>query len=213
MSEHPSLSSEFEVSQSEFFDGWADRFANAQEDAAVTARLQRVSDLAALNADDVVLDVGTGCGVMVPLFRHLGVPPEQIVGIDLSEGMLEVARQRYPDVRFAHGSFYDLTPNHQIFRLAGSPTAIVFNACFANLPDPRLAVATAATLLSPKGRVIISHPLGRRFVEMLHQREPHIVPNLLPDRSQLLDLFASSGLRLTTYLDEDDFYCVLAEKA
>jgi trans-aconitate methyltransferase len=213
MSGRYSIISEFEANQSKFFDGWSDRFANAVEDAAVVAKLKRASQLAAFSSNDVVLDVGTGCGVMIPFFLHLRVQPENIAGIDLSKRMLEVARRRYPSIEFSHCSLFSLTPKHKIFRSSGLPTVIVFNACFANLLDSKSAVETAVSLLSPRGRVVISHPVGRDFVEMLHKREPHIVPNQLPNKNKLLDLFSPAGMNLTVYLDEDDFYCAIAEKA
>ena len=59
--------------------------------------------------DDVVLDIGTGTGaIALPLAERAG----RVVGRDISEGMLEKAREKAADrgldnVAFGHGTFRD----------------------------------------------------------------------------------------------------------
>jgi SAM-dependent methyltransferase len=50
-------------------------------------------------------DLGCGTGVVTEYLTALGL---DVFGIDLSPGMLEVARTEYPDLRFETGSLLDL---------------------------------------------------------------------------------------------------------
>lgn len=56
------------------------------------------------------------------------------------------------------------------------------------------------------GFIVISHPLGRKWLEGLHQENPVQVPHLLPDQARLEALTADLPLRLHSYVDEDDLY-------
>ena len=57
------------------------------------------------------------------------------------------------------------------------------------------------------GYIVISHPLGRRWLnETLHSKDPVMVPHLLPDQAQLEALVADLPLRIHSYLEEDQLY-------
>ena len=57
------------------------------------------------------------------------------------------------------------------------------------------------------GYVVISHPLGRRWLnETMHSKDPVMVPHLLPDQAQLESLIADLPLRIHSYLEEDQLY-------
>ena len=54
-----------------------------------------------------ILDVGTGAGVLIPYFETLGAAQGNVTGVDVSPGMLEVARRRYPEATFWEGDVVD----------------------------------------------------------------------------------------------------------
>ena len=67
-----------------------------------------VADAAALRPGDHVLDVACGTGVLA---RHAAArvqPGGRVIGLDLNEGMLEVARRRAPEVEWAPCAAEDL---------------------------------------------------------------------------------------------------------
>ncbi|KAJ1625900.1 hypothetical protein T492DRAFT_1036553 [Pavlovales sp. CCMP2436] len=107
---------------------------------------------------------------------------------------------------------------------AGGFGAVVFNSCFGNMHSPRAALAAACSAASPRGgRVVISHPLGRAFVERLRAEDPSVVPHALPaDAAELGALAEGLPLRLMQLSDEPPaeapapaspgFYCVVFEQ-
>src|SRR3954463_1358715 len=69
---------------------------------------ERAAELAALGPGERALDVATGTGdLAVALKRQVG-PSGEVVGLDFSERMLELAREKAPDVRFEAGNALEL---------------------------------------------------------------------------------------------------------
>ncbi len=61
------------------------------------------------------------------------------------------------------------------------------------------------------GHIVISHPLGRAFVDRLRAAEPDVVPHPLPDETALRQLIAGLPLRLVSYEDEPEYYCAVLQ--
>ena len=199
--------------QARYFDLRVDLFQQPIPES-IQDRTRSLVRAARLDRNAAVLDVGTGLGVLIPYILEQGVRADNIVGCDLSSSMLAVARSRFPLVRFWQGDFLDLPPrggNENDLERYLSFEAIFFNACFANLFDSETAVAQAARLLAPTGRIVISHPLGSGFVAALHAGEPEVVPNLLPTRSELERYARSNELRIDRFEDEHDYYLAILE--
>src|SRR2546430_6001823 len=69
---------------------------------------ERAADLANVGPGDRVLDVATGTGdLAVELARRVG-PEGEVIGCDFSEGMLELAREKAPEIQFEWGNALDL---------------------------------------------------------------------------------------------------------
>ncbi|MBA3857577.1 MAG: hypothetical protein C0507_11775 [Cyanobacteria bacterium PR.3.49] len=169
----------------------------------ILARTKKIAESAGLNSGSQVLDVATGTGALIVHFLELGVKEENIVGVDLTDAMLNQARERFPKVNFINADILDADT------VIGKPNqfdAAFFNACFGNLYDQKLALEKTQKLLRSDGCIIISHPLGKRFVKALHDSDPEIVPFLLPEKEQLLQWASELGMKLADFTDEPDFY-------
>lgn len=55
----------------------------------------------------------------------------------------------------------------------GPFNAAFFNSVFANVADQGAALLAAALQLRPGGHLVISHPLGRAWIQVLCQDVPH----------------------------------------
>jgi len=129
------------------YDAYQQRAERRELDAAAWGR---VWSGALPDAPADVLDVGTGSGHVAFLLAGLG---HRVVGCDLSEGMLEIARERAastPDApRFVVGDAVapDLPP--------ASFDAVVGRYVMWTLRDPDAAVASWTRLLRPGGLVAV----------------------------------------------------------
>lgn len=127
------------------------------------AILERILDLADIRAGLSVLDVGCGTGVLFPRCLARGV--SRVTGVDLSAGMLAVARATHRDERI-------VLVNADVERaeLPGPfDRAVVLNA-LPHFPSPERLAARLAALLESGGRVTIAHDLGRDRLNALHGR-------------------------------------------
>eukprot|EP01066_Platyproteum_vivax_P020138 Platyproteum_vivax@DN794_c0_g1_i1.p1 len=159
----------------------------------VVPRLQHIVEtsfrLGAVDFNSYIIDAGCGTGALFPFFaQNNNHQYGRILGVDLSSKMLQFALEKYPSVHTWQGDFCDLELTH--FRsLVGDdeavPQCIVFNACFGNIENQLLALHVASKLLPKGGVVVISHPLGRLFVETLKKKDPKTVPHQLPTMETL----------------------------
>ena len=110
---------------------------------------ERAADMARLDLGDSALDVATGTGdLAVELSRRVG-PQGEVVGSDFSEGMLELARRKAPELRFEHGNALSLPYDDDEFDAA----TVGFGARnFSDLPQ---GLREMARVVRPGGRVVI----------------------------------------------------------
>jgi demethylmenaquinone methyltransferase / 2-methoxy-6-polyprenyl-1,4-benzoquinol methylase len=110
---------------------------------------RRAVDLAALRPGDRALDVATGTGdLAVELSRRVG-PRGQVVGLDFSESMLELARGKAPGLRFEAGNALAMPYADGEF----AATTVGFGA--RNFSDLRAGLAEMARVTRPGGRVVV----------------------------------------------------------
>lgn len=114
-------------------------------------RLRAIAAAGQLQPGTRVLDVGTGTGVLLPFFKEQGVDLADVVGVDVSPGMLEVARRRYPQAGFWEGDVADFRPaeGEELF------DAVFFNAVFGNVFDQAAALGAVGAVTRRGARVVI----------------------------------------------------------
>ena len=114
-----------------------------------------------------LIDLGAGTGRMLKL---LGPDAECAIGLDLSQQMLNIARLETAEaglthVELRHGDIFDT-------RLPdGGADLVVVHQVLHYLSDPAAAVAEAARLVAPGGRLLIADfaPHRLEFLRELHQ--------------------------------------------
>lgn len=123
---------------------------NAVMTAGMDARWRaRAADIAAVTAGDRVLDVATGTGdLAIELHGRVGVGGE-VVGLDFSDGMLELARAKAPEIRFEQGSALELPYADGEFAAA----TVGFGA--RNFSDLGRGLAEMRRVVRPGGRVVV----------------------------------------------------------
>lgn len=110
---------------------------------------ERAADLAAVGPGDRVLDVATGTGdLAIELRRRVGDGGE-VVGVDFSESMLELAREKAPEIRFEQGNALALPYADGEFAAA----TVGFGA--RNFSDLARGLAELARVVRPGGRVVV----------------------------------------------------------
>lgn len=141
---------------------------------------------------DIVVDLGTGTGRALEVAAQCA---RRGVGIDLSHDMLRYARSRLERAGLAsfqvrHGDIYNLALDD------GIADAVTIHQVLHYLDEPERAIAEAARLLVPGGRLLIVDfaPHGLEFL-----RTDHAHRRLGFAREQIADWMAAANIELETY--------------
>jgi demethylmenaquinone methyltransferase / 2-methoxy-6-polyprenyl-1,4-benzoquinol methylase len=114
---------------------------------------RRAADLAELSPGARALDVATGTGDLALELANRVVPGGEVIGVDFSEKMLELARakaeSRMPRVSFEHGNALALDYADGEFDAA----TVGFGA--RNFSDLQRGLSEMARVVRPGGRVVV----------------------------------------------------------
>ena len=187
--------------------------AGGAVEPAVSKKLDIISQAVCFQTNASVMDVGCGNGVIVPHLKRAGADLKSYYGIDLSNEMVDFAKQSYPGLEFAKTNFLTCTT------LAKKFDAILFNGVaqfFPSIPD---ALRRAALKLKPGGRLVIAHVNGGGFVRGERRGNPNTVLADMPDVTHIKAVADEIGAQFigleeiapqANYSMEDDMYlCAL----
>ena len=155
------------------FDSLASRYDVM--DALMTGGLDRVWMTALRKAvaphpGERILDLAAGTGASSAALAKGGA---EVVACDLSEGMIEVGRERHPEIEFVHGNAMDLDFED------GSFDAVTISWGLRNIPDPQLALREMARVVRPRGRLVVlefSTPPSRVLRGMYNVYQSTVMP-------------------------------------
>jgi ubiquinone/menaquinone biosynthesis C-methylase UbiE len=169
----------------------------------VMARLREIVSSAGLRPGEVVLDVGTGVGVLIPLIQSY--QPAAVLACDVAEQMLQRVQDKYPAVRIYRADI-------ALLDLASTGLdAIFMNGMYGNIADKPAACRNAARMLRSGGRLVVSHPEGRAFIDQLRASSDLFIEPF-PTREEFEVLLEPLGFEVITYRDEPKLYLMVARK-
>jgi ubiquinone/menaquinone biosynthesis C-methylase UbiE len=193
---------EIATDQRKYFNRMADVFDTPQP-SEVMDRLRQIVIAAELHRGEVVLDVGTGAGVLIPLIQRY--QPSLVVACDLAEQMLAHVQEKYPFVLTVQGDAVWLP-------LKAATVDVVFmNAMYGNIADKPAACLNVSRVLRPGGRLVVSHPEGRGFIEQLRAAGDLFIESF-PKQTEFQGLLHPLGFEMVTYRDEPKLYLMVARK-
>ncbi|WP_189865449.1 class I SAM-dependent methyltransferase [Streptomyces poonensis] len=160
-----------------------------------------------LRAGDRVLDAGCGTGrALTPLRAAVG-HTGTVLGADLTAAMLAEAVRAGRD-RDGH---LLLTDAAALPLRTESLDAVFAAGLIAHLPDPVGNLRELARVVRPGGTLALYHPIGRAALAARQGRR--MTPDDLRSETNLGPLLGRSGWRMTSYVDEDERFLVLAVRA
>lgn len=188
--------------QAKYFDELVDLF-DQEQPPQIQANLRQIVVSAAIREGDSVLDVGAGVGVLIPLIEKYN--PARVVACEISARMLERLKMKFPNVETYLSDIAELPlPDRSI-------DVIFMNAVFPNLHEKPKALSNCCRMLAPNGRIIISHPEGRLFVENLREVVPFPL-DPLPTFPELRRIIKGLPLALTFYQDTSNLYLAVLDR-
>jgi SAM-dependent methyltransferase len=161
----------------------------------------RVANAAGIQPGQRVLDVACGTGVLAHTLADRVGPNGSVVGIDLNEGMLAVARRKAPEIEWQQGRAESLPFASESFDVVVSQFGLMF------FEDRRTAIQEMMRVLRPRGRMAVAvwdslsaTPGYAAVADLLQQlfggqvADALRAPFVLGDVQVLRSLFADAGI-------------------
>lgn len=167
---------------------------------------ERLVEFASVAADLAVLDVACGSGIVARTAADRLGTHGVVVGLDVNEAMLAVARQERPDLQWRQGDADALPFDDDVFDLVLCQAALMF------FGDPVAALREMGRVAGPQGTVAVQVP-GRLaespgYVALTEVAARHAGPQVLDllgsyfavgEPDLLADLFAAAGLTVDRF--------------
>ena len=172
----------------DFFDALAPTW-DANEVRSTPERVRNI--LAKLNLSEGmdIIDLGTGTGVLAPYLSEIVGREGHVVAVDLSDGMLAIARKKYgylPNVEFLKLDFEEVV-------IPGKYDVALLYSVYPHLHTPRETIEWLFKMnMKPGGRIIVAFPSDEKFINNIHH-ERKSDSDHLPPADRLAAIFTDWG--------------------
>jgi len=184
----------------DFFDGLAPNW-DANEDTSdekILSLLQRIG----IKKGDAVLDVACGTGRITSLLH--GLCGTDVLGVDISEKMIAIAKKKYEDKPWAHfecGDFCAMKGKKKY------DVIVLYNA-YPHFLKPEELKNAFARCLKQGGLFAIVHSMGRERLRLHHEGVPSYVSRNLDHVSIEAERFTQDFTIILTEEDEDHYLVI-----
>ena len=189
------------MNQRDFFDNIAKEWDNIIEvnEEKINTLLSKLD----IKENERVLDVGTGTGVLIPFIKKLN-KNGYIRGVDLSNGMIEVARKKYKHIPNLDFEIIDV--ENEVIK--EKYNKIILYSMFPHLENKTKTIKTLVkNNLSENGKLMIAHSNSREFLNNMHKEKDEAVSEarLMPIDNQV-KLFEDIELNVVEAFENDQMY-------
>lgn len=188
-----------------------DRLAPTWDSTEVRSTPERVVDILSklpIGKGMNVLDLGTGTGVLLPYLSRTVGEEGHITAIDLSEGMLAIARKKYgalPNVEFLKLDFEEE-------QIPGIYDVVMMYCVYPHLHSPRDTFDWLFRMnIKAEGLIVVAFPSDEKFINNIHHERASDSDHLLP-ASKLAEKFVSWGYIAEVLEATDDEYIITIRK-
>ena len=152
------------MGQREFFDSVAKNWDNMIN--VDKFKINYLLDKLEIQEDDEILDVGTGTGVLIP-FLHERISKGTIKGVDISQGMLEVARDKFNNLNNVDFDLVNVEKDY----LEEKYDKIILYSMYPHLESKTQTISKLVKRnLKEDGILMIAHSDSREYLNNLHRR-------------------------------------------
>lgn len=151
-------------SEIDFFDAIAPTWDD-NEILSTPERVKHILSELHITAGMDVLDLGTGTGVLIPYLSEIVGPKGHVTAIDLSEGMLEIARKKYGHL--ANVEFLKLDFEEE--QIPARYDVAMLYSVYPHLHAPADTIKWLFKMnMKPGGKIVIAFPSDEKFINNIH---------------------------------------------
>lgn len=160
----------------DFFDRLAPNW-DGDEVRSTPERVNFILDLLDIKSGNAVLDLGTGTGVLIPYLEKRVGETGKIVGIDLSEGMLSRAKEKYGN--YSNVEFLKIDFEEE--QIPGEYDLVLLYSVYPHLHYPKDTFDWLFKVnIKEGGRIVVAFPSDEKFINNIHHERKSESGHLLP---------------------------------
>ena len=122
-----------------------------------------ILDLSEVSKDSKILDIACGTGVLFPDYLKRDV--KYVLGLDISQNMVEIANEKWKDDDRIHVICADA---HTVNINEKFDVIMIHNA-FPHFDDPQKLIANLSKLLNLNGRLTVAHSMSKEEINACHK--------------------------------------------
>ncbi len=181
-----------------YFDSKAETWDNMLHDSDL---VNRILDNALPEKPRRILDVACGTGVLFPFFFERGIT--DITAIDISPGMIAVAKRKFKD----KNSIKFICSDASTYSFDGLFDSIIIYNAFPHFTDPNVILSNLVPHLAKGGILSIAHSAGREELNTFHKEHASPISFPLPPADEVASLM-SKYLQVGLVISEEHLYQV-----
>lgn len=191
----------------DFFDALAPTW-DENEIRSVPERINSILGKLPISKGMKVLDLGTGTGVLLPYLSEMVGEKGHITAIDLSEGMLSLARKKF--ARLKNIEFLKIDFEEE--QIPGIYDVAILYSVYPHLHAPADTMKWLFKMnMKPDGVIVIAFPSDEKFINNIHH-ERKAEHDHLPVAPILAEMINHWGLHAEVLADTEDEYIIIVRQ-
>ena len=190
-------------SEIEFFDTLAPTW-DENEIRSTPDRIKSILGKLRISKGMDILDLGTGTGVLVPYLSEMVGYEGHVTAIDLSDGMLSLARQKYGHLKNVEFMKIDFEEE----QIPGKYDLALLYSVYPHLHAPADTMEWLFKMnMKQDGRIVIAFPSDEEFINNIHH-EKKAEHDHLPPAHTLAEMIRNWGFKAEVLAATPDEYIV-----
>lgn len=174
-------------------------------------KIDRMLALAGWRLDSHILEPGCGTGRLTALLGERCGDLGSVLATDISEKMVEAARERtrdLPRVSVELRSLEEVALGDREFDL------VICHQVFPHFDDKVAALRIMGDCLNPTGRFVVFHFINSSQINDMHRKvDPSVMSDSMPDYEDMRKMLSALDFKIDMFEDDEHGYLLIASSA